>query len=145
MNPSTKNLPGFITVDEAVALINSDTRDNAVVNVQGMMASIKWLRKGKNFRIPLIRLIDKYPYTEEIGEKYVTPATDYERTMLEHAITSKFQEETGKDIDVERIGLKSISNVIDKDNVSGLAVAGESKTEYGADLNTSIVADKGTK
>ena len=55
-----KSLPnGFITVDEAVALINSDTRDDAKVDTQYLVSHIDWIEEAHNFRIPLVRLTTK--------------------------------------------------------------------------------------
>ena len=50
---SPKNLsPGFITVDEGVDLIKSDTRENPVVDMDWLISRKKWVEVAHNFRIP---------------------------------------------------------------------------------------------
>ena len=56
MQPSKNNLsPGFITVDDAVELIKSDTRENPIVDMDYLVAHIVWIEANHNFRIPKIR------------------------------------------------------------------------------------------
>lgn len=142
MNPSSQALPeAFISVDDAIKLINSDTRDNAVVDVQRMLASIKFLRVNKTFRIPLIKSINKRPWIQKIGSKYIIPKNEYERTNVEHAIVSKFTEETGRDINVESMGLKKVNTVMDEKN-NGAPVIEAPTTKFGEGLNTSEVSSR---
>lgn len=141
MNNNQALPEGFISVDEAIKLINSDTRDNAVVDVQKMMATIKFLRKNKTFRIPLIKSINKRPWIQKIGSKYIIPKNEFERTNVEHAIVSKFTEETGRAIDVESMGLKKVNTVMDDKN-NGSPVIEAPTTKFGEGLNTSTVSSK---
>lgn len=141
MNPSQALPEAFISIDDAIKLINSDTRNNAVVDVQKMMASIKFLRKNKTFRIPLVKSIDRRPWTQKIGSKYIIPKNEFERTNVEHAIVSKFAEETGRQIDVESMGLKKVNTVMD-DNNNGAPVIEAPTTKFGEGLNTSTVSSK---
>ncbi len=54
MSP-TNLAPGFISIDDAVALIKSDTRSNAVVDMDYIVSRINWIEVNHNFRLPKIR------------------------------------------------------------------------------------------
>lgn len=141
MNPSQALPEAFISVDDAIKLINSDSRDNAVVDVQKMVATIKFLRKGKTFRIPLIKSINKRPWIQKIGSKYIIPKNEFERASVEHAIIGKFAEETGRELDVESMGLKKVNTVMDGEN-TGSPVIEAPTTKFGEGLNTSSVSTR---
>lgn len=132
----------YLSVEDAIKLIESDSRDHAVVDVQKMMATIKFLRKGKTFRVPLIRSINKYPFIEKVGSKYVIPKNEFERTSVEHAIVSKFEEETGKNIDVETMGLKRINTVTDENNNGLHPMIEAPTTKFGEGLKTDTVSTR---
>ena len=56
MSPTSGRLsPGFSTVDQAVELIKQDNRQNPVVDMDWLVAHIKWIETAHNFRIPKIR------------------------------------------------------------------------------------------
>ena len=88
---SPQNLaPGFISIDDAVALIKSDTRSNPVVDMDWMVLRTKWIQTGQNFRIPKIRRLEK-PYRnrqgrlvefEHVGDANVTIFTNFEKELL---------------------------------------------------------------
>ena len=93
MNPNKNNLsPGFVSVDDAVKLINSDTRENPVVDMDYLVAHIVWIDANHNFRIPKIRRLKpeevhktkrgKIVEYENIGDVYVAINTNYEKEFL---------------------------------------------------------------
>lgn len=108
MQPSTNQLsPGFITIDAACALINSDTREKPVVDMDYLVAHIVWIETNHNFRIPKIRRLDpgeirrtkrgKIIEYENVGDAYVYIATNYEKELLKKTILDKFKELVGHD------------------------------------------------
>jgi intein-encoded DNA endonuclease-like protein len=108
MQPSTNQLsPGFITIDAACALINSDTREKPVVDMDYLVAHIVWIETNHNFRIPKIRRLDpgeirrtkrgKIIEYENVGDAYVYIATNYEKELLKKTILDKFKELVGRD------------------------------------------------
>ena len=137
----------LLTTDEAVKLIQSDSRDNPVVDIQAMVFAVeqRFLRVDKTFRIPFLGIgKDRHGrriYTQ-IGEKYIIPKTEYERATFEHFLMAKYEEESGKSIDLERAGIKSVSSVIDDQNRGGRPVEAEAQTQVGDTLKTETINQK---
>ena len=117
---SPQNLaPGFISIDDAVALIKSDTRSNPVVDMDWMVLRTKWIQTGQNFRIPKIRRLEK-PYRnrqgrlvefEHVGDANVTIFTKFEKELLKKTILDKFRELTGHEYAAKNV--RGISTVAD--------------------------------
>lgn len=100
--------PGFISIDDAIALIKSDTRENPVVDMDYLAAHKIWLdRNGPahNFRIPKIKKLPedkiyktkrgKYVYFEHTGDVYVQINTAFENELLKKTIMDKYKELVG--------------------------------------------------
>lgn len=103
MQPHNGQLsPGFITIDDAIALINQDTRDKATVDLAWMANNIDYVNEFKNFQIPLMFSDDK-GYAHRKGETYVYVATAYEKEALRHAIREAYKKRTGRDADVNAV------------------------------------------
>lgn len=113
--------PGFISVDEAVALIKSDTRENPVVDMDYLVSRIKWVETAHNFRIPKIRrlapedvirtkrgTIKEY---ETIGEANIYIATNFERELVRKTILDKFRELVGREYQSKNT--RAVSTVAD--------------------------------
>lgn len=106
------NLPhGFISVEEAVKLIESDTRKEPVVDVLFMVNNLPYLRVNGNFNIKL--LTRKDGKIVDNGSKFVQIENDFQRVTLEHALTEHYKQATGKEIDPEQIGLSSVTSAYD--------------------------------
>lgn len=93
MSPKNTLPPGYISIDEAVALIKSDTRENPVVDMDYLIAHKVWLdRNGPahNFIIPKIRQLKK----DEVRKSRLGKVIDYERTkILRVQINTAFENE----------------------------------------------------
>ena len=122
MQPSKNNLsPGFITVDDAVELIKSDTRENPIVDMDYLVAHIVWIEANHNFRIPKIRRLDpkdvyktkrgKLVEYENIGDAFVAINTNYEKELLKKTILDKFKELVGHEY--KEVGVMARSTVAD--------------------------------
>ena len=122
MQPSTNQLsPGFITVDDACAIIKTDTRENPVVDMDYLVSHIVWIETNHNFRIPKIRMLKpeevrrtkrgKIIEYENIGDLYVYIATNFERELLKKTILDKYRELVGHEY--KEIGVKARSTVAD--------------------------------
>ena len=137
----------LLTIDEAVKLIQSDTRDNPVVDIQAMVFAVeqRFLRVDKTFRIPFLGVgKDRYgrPMLTQIGEKYIIPKTEYERATFEHYLMAKYEEESGKSIDLERAGIRGVSTVVDEENRAGKPVETQAQTQVGENLKTEVINQK---
>lgn len=122
MNPATNQLsPGFVTVDEAVALVKTDTRENPVVDMDYLVGHIVWIETRHNFRIPKIRMLKpeevrrtkrgKIIEYENIGDVYVYIATNFEKELLKKTILDKYRELVGHEY--KEIGVRARSTVAD--------------------------------
>lgn len=122
MNPSTNQLsPGFVTVDEGVNLIKSDTRENPVVNMDYLITHTAWIETNHNFRIPKIRMFKpeevrrtkrgKLIEFEETENVYVYIATNFEKELLKKTIYDKYRELVGHEY--KELGVKARSTVAD--------------------------------
>lgn len=122
MNPSTNQLsPGFIEVEKACELINSDSREKPVVDMDYLVAHIAWIETSHNFRIPKIkRLAPEDVYRtkrgkiieyENIGDAYVYIATNFEKELLKKTILDKYKELVGHEY--KELGVRARSTVAD--------------------------------
>lgn len=103
MQPQNGQLsPGFITIDEAINLINKDTRDKATVDLAWMANNIDYINEFKNFQIPLMES-DEKGYAHKKGKAYVYVATAYEKETLKHAIRTAYKNRTGRDANVDAV------------------------------------------
>ena len=127
------NLPtGFISIDDAIKLIESDTKENVVVDHAFLVRSLPYLRKDGNYNIKLLTR-DSRGQIVDNGNKFVQIATDWDKSRLEHAIVEHYKFMSGRDIDPNQIGLKSLTTTIDEDkNPNGrLTKMEKPMTKYG--------------
>lgn len=122
MNPTNGQLsPGFVEIDKAVELINSDTRENPVVDMDYLIGHTVWIESNHNFRIPKIRRLapeevrrtkrGKVIEYENIGDVYVYIATNYQKELLKKTIYDKYRELVGHEY--KEAGVKARSTVAD--------------------------------
>lgn len=126
------NIPlGFISVEEAIKLIESDTRTNAKVNVSFLLRNLPFLRVDGNYTIKKLKH-EKGKVVPD-GEAFVHIDSDYHRAMLEHAIVEHYKQVTGREIDPESIGLRKLTTAVDdEENPTGHVIKNKkSKTKMG--------------
>lgn len=129
------NIPtGFISVEEAISLIESDTRSNAKVDTAFLLRNLPYLRVDGNYTIK--KLKHENGKVVDAGEEFVHILSDYQRSMLEHAIIEHYKIVTGRDIDPESIGIKKLMTTVDDEkNLSGRIMRNtESSTKVGDTL-----------
>lgn len=98
MQPQNGQLSkGFIPVEQAIALIRKDTRDDATVDLDFMVKNIHYIQDNKNFRIPLMKS-DERKIAHRVGSVYVYIQTAYEKEALKQTIREMFKERTNRDI-----------------------------------------------
>ena len=113
--------PGFSTIDEAVKLIQSDTRENPVVDMDYIVNKTVWIETNHNFRIPKIRKLKpeeiyrtkrgKVVEYEHTGDCYVYVATNFEKELLKKTIFDKYRELVGHEY--KEAGVRAMSTVAD--------------------------------
>lgn len=121
MQPNTNLPPGFVTVEKACELVQSDTREKPVVDMDYLVAHTVWIETNHNFRIPKIRMLKpeevrrtkrgKYIEYENIGDVYVRIDTNYQKELLKKTILDKFKELVGHEY--KEIGVIARSTVAD--------------------------------
>lgn len=136
MQPNTKLSPGFITVEEAVALIKKDRRDDATVDLQFLANNIPYMQVKHNYNIRLMKTENGRAIRN--GSVYVTLFTEYDRQILLKAIQDAFEERTKLKLDVENIGINKVTSMIDEENhISDARVRpnAESQIKAGDDIS----------
>ena len=121
MNPTKQLSPGFVEIDKAVELINSDTRENPVVDMDYLIGHTVWIETNHNFRIPKIRRLKpneirktkrgKIVEYENIGDVYVSIDTNYQKELLKKTIYDKYRELVGHEY--KEAGVRARSTVAD--------------------------------
>ena len=100
---------GFISVEEAVKLIESNTFDNPTVDIKKLASSTDWIELKHNFAIKKVRLITKEEYAEKLkqfpgrrpselvsmGVETVTLRSAYEVELLKKAIYDNYKKVSG--------------------------------------------------
>lgn len=114
MQPTTGSLnPGFVTIEDAIALIKKDKRDDATVDLAFLANNIPYMRKKQNYNIRLMKTVNGKAVRN--GSVYVTPMTDYDVQILMRAITDAFEERTRIKLDVENIGINKVTTMVDEE------------------------------
>lgn len=112
------NIPvGFVSLNEAIALINSDTRSDAKVDTAFLLRNLPYLRVDGNYTIKKMKHEDGRVVGD--GETFVHINNEYERAMLEHAITEHYRVVTGNIVNPETIGLRSLTTTVDDEKNAG--------------------------
>lgn len=122
MNPTNTQLPpGFVTVEAAVELIKTDTRENPVVDMDYLIGHTVWIEPNHNFRIPKIRMLKpeevrrnkrgKLIEYENIGDVYVAINTNFEKELLKKTIYDKYRELVGHEY--REVNVRARSTVAD--------------------------------
>ena len=123
MNSDLPN--GFIKIEEAIKLINEDSRTNAKVDTKFLLSGLPYLRVGGTFNIRLLKH-DENGKVVRNGEKFVLIVNEYERAMLEHAIVEHYKEVSGNvnfKYDEENAPTRSLSTTVDdEENPTGKVV-----------------------
>ena len=105
MSPNSNLAPGFTSIDDAVALIKSDSRENPIVDMDYLIAHKHWIEVKHNFRIPKVRRLKadevyktkrgKIVEYENTGEVNVAIDTAFDKELLKKTIEDKYRELVG--------------------------------------------------
>lgn len=104
----------FITVDEAIKLIESDSRENPVVDIKQMTDSYTYIELAHNFRVPLLA-VNKDGFIVENGNRYITFEKEIDVLRFREVVLNHYKETTSAKYDEEAITnpTKSITTVSD--------------------------------
>lgn len=118
---------GFITVEDAVDLIKTNTFEKPTVDIKYLVGHLDWVEVAHNFRIPKVRLVTKDEYAEllkkfpgrrpseltSIADEYVTLRTSYEVELLKKTIRDNYRDVTGHAY--SKANTRGITTVIDEE------------------------------
>lgn len=123
-----QSLPnGFITVEDAVKLIESNTFDKPTVDIKYLVGHLDWVELAHNFRIPVVRLVTPEEYKElmkrypgrrpseltRVKDETVTLRTSYEVELLKKAIRDNYKNITKHEYQGKNT--RGITTVIDEE------------------------------
>ena len=131
---------GFVTVEEAVELIKTNTFNVPTVDIKYLAKSLYWVEVAHNFRIPKVRLITQDEYKAALekrpgkrpkelikkGSVTVTVRTAYEAELLKKTIKDNYRETAGKEYQPQIT--RGISTVADQDMGSDVTPRASKKT-----------------
>ncbi len=108
-----------LTVKEAIELIDSDTRQNPVVSNKELIKRSEYLNTnyrggGMNYTLFLVKR-DANGNIVPNGKKTVAITSQREQQELIYAIRDHYKSLSGRDVDPEKLGLYSQTNVIERD------------------------------
>ena len=118
---------GFITVEDAVDLIKTNTFEKPTVDIKYLVGHLDWVEVAHNFRIPRVRLVTKEEYAEllkkfpgrrpseltSVADEYVTLRTSYEVELLKKTIRDNYRDVTGHAY--SKANTRGITTVIDEE------------------------------
>lgn len=123
-----QSLPnGFITVENAVKLIESNTFDKPTVDIKYLVGHLDWVELAHNFRIPVVRLVTPEEYKElmkrypgrrpseltRVKDETVTLRTSYEVELLKKSIRDNYRSITKHEYQGKNT--RGITTVIDEE------------------------------
>lgn len=128
MDNKKRELPnGFISVDDAVELIKTNTYDKPTVDIKYLVGHLDWVELAHNFRIPVVRLLTPDEYKElikrypgrrpseltRVRDENVTLRTSYEVELLKKAIRDNYKTITNHEYQGKNT--RGITTVIDEE------------------------------
>lgn len=114
MQPNMPQGNDFITVEEAIKLIQSDTREDAKVDLQFMVNNIPYLKPKQLFNIRLLKTTEDGKVVRN-GTLYVRIMSKYDKEVMLRALQDAYNARTGILVDPDSYGLNRVSTTIDEE------------------------------
>lgn len=110
---------GFISIDDAIELINSDTRSNAKVDTKWLVRHIDWIEEAHNFNIPLVKPDPKSKRgITVVGWKSVQILNSYDKEVMKRAIRNHYRDMVGREYEAPNV--RAVSSVADDEVSTGV-------------------------
>lgn len=110
---------GFISIDDAIELINSDTRSNAKVDTKWLVQHIDWIEEAHNFNIPLVKSDPKSKRgISVVGWKAVQIMNSYDKEVMKRAIRNHYRDMVGREYQAPAV--RAVSSVADDEVSTGV-------------------------
>lgn len=118
---------GFITIDDAVELIKTNTFEKPTVDIRWLVGHLDWVEEQHNFNIPTVRLITKEEFAKymedhhgrrpselvRLGSKYVMVRTSFEKELVKKAIRDNYRDVSGHEF--QKPVTRGVSTVKDEE------------------------------
>lgn len=131
---------GFVTVEEAVKLIESNSFEKPVVDISYLVHHLDWCEVAHNFRIPKVRLITKEEYAVllkkypgrrpselvKLGDVNVTLRTNYEVEWLKKTIKDCYAKVAGHQY--KPVTTRGVTTVKDQESTDSVSPRRTRKT-----------------
>lgn len=124
----SNSLPnGFISVEDTVELINTNTYKEPTVDIRYLVGHLDWVEEAHNFRIPKVRLITKEEFQKyikghngrrpselvQLGSVFVGIQTSYEKELIKKTIRDNYKKVSGREF--QQQVTRGISTVKDEE------------------------------
>lgn len=121
---------GFISVADAIALIQANTNEKPTVNINHLGTNVDYVKVGMNFTIPLPN-----------GVTWVYVAKESEKAMLKEAIAENVRKVRGVDLQLDMVKLKKNTTVVDTEkNPQGRILPNpEDKSDYSTSMGAGLM------
>ena len=94
----------FWTFDEAIQKINNFNRQEPEFDMDFLVQNFAYIAPAHTFNFPLVSKDSKTGrYKRDGRHKYVLLNNEYEAATFEHAISAKYRETIGKDLDTSPV------------------------------------------
>lgn len=133
--------PGFIPVEDAIALIQKDKREDAVVDLQFLVNNLPYLMKKHRYNIRLLKTVkdEKTGQRKTVrnGTVYVFLDTEYDVQILYKAIKEAYEERTKISLAEDVAGVNRVTSMIDEEKGMSerIRVNQDSETPVGTDIS----------
>lgn len=129
---------GTISVDEAIKIISTDSKTNMTVDIQRMINAIPFLREDSTFslfqghvepNVPTVFGLKKNIFVvDSVKPIWIRTGFEGEEDMvrLRRAMMDHYKELSGRDLNVEEIGLRTLETTADGDK--GMSVTPRKNT-----------------
>lgn len=98
------NLPkDFWDFNTAIDKINNFDRMNPEFDMDFLVQNFAYIAPAHTFNFPLVSKNKDGKYKRDGRHKYVLLANEYEATTFEHAISAKYKEIIGKDLETDPV------------------------------------------
>lgn len=105
----------FWTFDEAIEKINNFNRYEPEFDMDFLVQNFAYIAPAHTFNFPLVSKNKDGKYKRDGRHKYVLLNNEYEATTFEHAISAKYREIIGKDLETDPVH-NYTSTVTDTEN-----------------------------
>lgn len=136
---NTQLPPGYISLEEALDIIRKDD-GGSHADVGRMTKFIPNIRPQRTVNIWLAKR-DASGQVVKTGCKPTYLADSYEAELYKKTLLDKFRELTGRDIDPNKIGIRSMTTAVDDEANPGgrIKINEKPMTKYGDEISNEVI------